>query len=173
MSVLIGLIGAEVRDSRDQIFGKVVSRPKLTYSDGENLTYAADVDIGVAQPSGEDVDTIGDDTILRLVPIAAGNLQVRYAEVGNPVTLTRTALGSWQISGFSKEMPGTYTRINVTVPYFDFGLPDYDVGDPISLGYEARPLTYAELATLGGGYGTAMYGAVGLFKGGELVEITA
>jgi hypothetical protein len=104
------------------------------------------------------------ESTLRNVTLARANVDLIYAEVGNPCRLRRTTNGRWEVIGFSKEMPGTYTRFSVD-------LADLSFGPVEDLSVDARPLTYAELASFGG-YGTVPYGAVGLFIGGVLQEIT-
>jgi hypothetical protein len=103
------------------------------------------------------------DSALRNVTLARANVDLIYAEVGNPCRLRRSANGRWEVIGFSKEMPGTYTR-------FAVDLADLSFGPVEDLSVDARPLSYAELAALGG-YGTVPYGAVGVFIGGVLQEI--
>lgn len=103
------------------------------------------------------------ESTLRNVSLARANVDLIYAEVGNPCRLRRTTNGRWEVVGFSKEMPGTYTR-------FAVNLADLSFGPVEDLSVDARPLTYAELASFGG-YGTVPYGAVGVFIGGVLQEI--
>lgn len=147
----IDIAKRSVADGRDEINGKVLTRPALLVTDGVGATYAVDVDIAQTEP-------------LKNVPLARANTDLVYAEVGNPCRLRRTSSGQWEVIGFSKEMPGTYTRFPVSLTDFSFG-PVED------LTLDARPLTYDELATMGGGYGTVPYGAVALFVGGVLQEI--
>lgn len=146
----VNIANRSVADGKTELDGKVLTRPALLVTDGNGLTYAVDVDIGKDAP-------------LKNVPLARANADLIYAEVGNPCRLRRTASGQWEVVGFSKEMPGTYTRFAVSLSDFTFG-PVED------LTLEARPLTYAELITYGG-YGAVPYGAVGIFKGGVLQEI--
>ncbi len=146
----INIANRSVADGRNELDGKVLTRPALLVSDGDGLTYAVDVDIGKDQP-------------LKNVPLARANVDLIYAEVGNPCRLRRTANGMWEVVGFSKEMPGTYVRFPVSLVDFSFG-PVED------LSLDARPLTYEELIEYGG-YGVVPYGAVGIFKGGVLLEI--
>jgi hypothetical protein len=103
------------------------------------------------------------DSALHNVTLARANADLIYAEVGNPCRLRRTTNGRWEVIGFSKEMPGTYTR-------FAVNLADLSFGPVEDLSVDARPLTYAELASFGG-YGTVPYGAIGVFIGGVLQEI--
>lgn len=151
MSLLTYLTQAEIRDAAAEMDGKVLTRPALLVTDGSAETYACDVDCGLGQP-------------LRNVPIAPGNRALVYADVGAAVRLRRDTAGRYEVVGFSKTQPGTYTRIEVDIATAALGAPQ-------SVGIRSRPLTYEELATLGGGYGIAPYGAVGIFQGDTLIEV--
>jgi hypothetical protein len=153
MSLLTYITQAEIRNAARELDGKVLTRPSLLVSDGLAMLYAVDVGIGQKAP-------------LRNVPIARGNRDLLYAEVGAAVRLRRTESGRYEVSGFSQEQPGTYIRIPVTLSTFVLGpIEDESV--------TGRPLTYEELVTLGAGYGFCPYGAVGIFRGGVLQEIRA
>lgn len=153
MSMLTYITQAEIRNAAKELDGKVLTRPALLVTDGLAMVYAVDVDIGQKDP-------------LRNVPIARGNRDLLYAEVGAAVRLRRTESGRYEVSGFSKEAPGTYIRIPVTLTTFVLG-PAEDES------ITGRPLTYEELHTIGAGYGFCPYGAIGIFKGGVLQEIRA
>lgn len=170
MSLIANIVSAEVRSDKDTIEGKTLTRPALLYTDGKNVTYAVDVDIG--QEGAINVN--GDIGILPLknVPIAANNGELRYAEIGQAVTLKKNNLGHWEVTGLSKTMPGTFTMVPVTLPDFCLGVLVPTVGDPVSLGIEVVILTYGELADYGL-YGLIPYGAVAVFENGVLVEIRA
>jgi hypothetical protein len=172
MSVLTYLTQNQITESATEIQGKVLSRPALLTTDGTNVVYVVDVDIGLQPPAGFDslgnpitTEGAGLDAILRNVQIARNNRDLIFAEAGSAVTLRRTANGFYQVVGFSSEMPGTYTRFTVNLTDFTFG-PVQD------LSLVARPLTYGELMIYGT-YGIIPYGAVGLFQGGVLKEITS
>lgn len=151
MSILTYLTQAEIRKAADELDGKILTRPALLVTDGLSMIYAVDVDIGQENP-------------LRNVPIARANRDLLYAETGAAVRLRRTESGRYEVSGFSQEAPGTYIRIPVHLETFVLG-PAVDVT------LTGRPLTYGELATIGGGYGVCPYGAIGIFRGGILQEI--
>lgn len=169
MSVLTYLLEASVRDGRRELEGKVLTRPRLRLSDGRHLTYVADIDIGI---TGYDPVTNAKVVQpLRNVPIAVGNRDVIYAEAGMAVKLKRSDSGRWEISGFAKRLPGTYKRVGVRPPKFCFGLPDYEVDPDEDVGLYSRVLTYEELATYT--YGIVPYGAIAIFRGETLLEITA
>lgn len=170
MSILTNLIDAKQRDARDTIYGRVLTRPTLSVTDGQVATYACSVDIGVVSPQGYDQTenlwgaNINGST-LHNVPIARGNHALLYAEVGSPVTLKRSMSGRYEIVGFSKAMPGTNTRIAVD-------LQEFTIGQVEDLTILSRPVMYGELAGLGG-YGNVPYGSVAIYQGAELIEITS
>ena len=153
MNSLNILMDLSIAKRDDEINGKVLTRPALLLTDGESLIYAVDVDIG---EGGEP---------LKNVPLARANKDLMYADAGNPCRLRRTDAGRWEVIGFSKEMPGTYTR-------FPVSLSDLSLGPVENLTLDSRGLTYAELETYGG-YGLVPYGAIGIFKGGILQEISS
>lgn len=153
MSILTYITQAEIRAAAEELDGKILTRPALLVTDGLSMLYAVDVDIGQESP-------------LRNVPIARANRDLLYAEVGAAVRLRRSESGRYEVSGFSQEAPGTFIRIPVSLTTFVLG-PASD--ETLS----ARPLTYVELGTIGGGYGVCPYGAIGIFKGGILQEIRA
>jgi len=150
MSMLTYIAQAEIRDAADELDGKILTRPALLVTDGDNLLYAVDVDIGQKVP-------------LKNVPIARGNFDLLYADAGNACRLRRSASGQYEVVGFSKEQPGTYTRIPID-------LDDLTLGPVEDITISARPLQYGELADFGG-YGMAPYGAVAIFRGDTLLEL--
>jgi len=159
-SILTNIIDADIDRAKTTIEGKVASRPVLWLGDeAGNSIYVCNVDVG-------------EDFLMHDVAIAQGNNDLRYAQIGQPVTLTRTAQ-RWTVSGFSKVMPGTRTEVGVTVPDFEFGLPTYTSDTPIDRTFYIRALNYGELSTLGDGYGYTAYGSMGRFEGGVLLEIFA
>lgn len=153
MSEIIRIAQKSVAAAKDEINGKILTRPALLVTDGDSRTYCVDVDIGIS----------GDSNTLKNVPLARANRELVYAEAGNVCRLRRSASGQWEVSGFSKEGPGTYKRFAVS-------LADLSFGSLEDLTLQARPLTYAELAVYGT-YGSIPYGAIGIFKGGVLQEI--
>ena len=122
-------------------------------TDGTNLTYGVDVDIGAA--SGP----------LKNVPLAVNNKDLIYAETGAAVTLRRSASGIYEVIGLAKSQPGTYNRVPVC-------LDDLTIGAIEDVSWTGRVLTYGEIETYGG-YGVVPYGASAIFKGGVLQEIKA
>lgn len=158
-SIVTNYTQAVIDDDKTELTGRTTSRPNLlTFDEGLNETYVVNVDIG----EGEE---------LRDVAIATGNRELQYAEVSSPVELKKIA-GHWTVIGFSKVMPGTYKRIPVTVPSFDFGLPTYTTGTIVTESFLIRALSYGELGTLRT-YGSidAAYGSLGKFQDGVLIEV--
>lgn len=181
-SVLTYLQQAHIRDSVRTLEGEVMTRPMLHKTDGVNLTYACDVRVSTDDPRGEpwkkDVDPVLGERdfgrVLHSVPIAVGNRDLIYAEVGSAVTLARSSSGRFEVIGFSKRKPGTRKRVAVNLTPYDPASGSggsYPIGTPADVGMSSRLLTFGELATLGGGYGVAPYGAYGIFIGGNLVEV--
>jgi len=152
MGVLTYLTQTQITASDPQITGKILSRPALLASDGAGLIYVCDVDIGNGQ-------------ILRNVTIPRNNRDVIYADAGNAVTLQRTANGFYQIVGLSPEMPGTYI-------VFEVDLEEYSFGEAVDLSVTSRVLTLEELSIYGT-FGLIPFGAIGVFQGGTLLEITS
>lgn len=172
MSILSNLTDAQIRDARKELDGKVLSRPQLLVTDGISMMYACDVDIGITSIAGYDqspdlipiVNGFAIGSVLHNVPIAKGNRDVVYAEVGSAVRLRRTASGRYEIVGFSKEMPGSYIRVPVNLDTLTIG-PIEDIG------ITARVLTLGELALYGGGFGVIPLGAVAIFRGSTFIGI--
>ena len=203
---------------RDELNGKVLTRPALLITDGDSVTYGVDVDIGSSvdgglksqgdwdaatntppiPPASRENDghyyrvTVAGSTtidglstwkigewivstgktwlklaglseVLRNVPISRANADVMYADVGNAVRLRRSVNGQYEVVGFSKELPGTYTRIAIDIEDYSFGVIE-------DLSIQVRPLAYDELATYGG-YGVLPYGAIVKFIGGVVQEV--
>lgn len=182
-ATLTDLTQAVVNSNVTVLQGQVVTRPALLVSDGTNTTYACDVDVAMPTLDGKydqttlDLtgvpgtdhyvvdDSITTGTILRNVPVANNNGQLRYADIGNAVVLQRSTTGQWQITGFSQQIPGTHTRVPV-----DLGASE--IGNIIDLSITGRRLTFLELSTIGGGFGVCPFGASGLFVAGALEYIS-
>ncbi len=140
--------------------GKTTSRPALLITDGVNMTYGVNVQL--------DDDA---STELLGVPIARANRDIFYgAEVGSPCRLRRTASGQWEVVGFSRSMPGTFHSIPVTVPNFVLGPASATViGAPVDQTLSVRPVTFGDLATLGG-FGIVPLGVLAAYRGGVFQE---
>ncbi len=152
MSLLTNFSQAQIDASQTELDGKILSRPALLVTDGIALVYAVDVDIGEG------------GRVLKNVPLARANRDLLYAEAGNACRLRRSTNGKFEVVGFSKELPGRYDR-------FPVDLGTFAIGPTQAFGLDARPLSYGELADRPGGYGAVPYGATGLFRGGELIEV--
>jgi hypothetical protein len=103
------------------------------------------------------------NTVMHNVPIARGNADLIYAEVGNAVRLDRDAVGQWHITGFSQEMPGTHTLVPV-----DLG--DMTIGTVLDLSIDTALLTLAEIGELKP-FGIIPFGASAIYIGGILERI--
>jgi hypothetical protein len=170
MTLLTYLIDAQQRDMQQELDGKVLTRPTLSVTDGLSTTYACDVDIGITNQQGNDQSTnllnVGTQgSVLHDVPIARGNMDVVYADVGAAVRLRRSASGRYEIIGFSKQMPGTYIRVPVDLEDFTFGVIE-------DLSISSIPIAYGDLVNFGG-YGTAAYGSIAIYQGTTLIRVTA
>jgi hypothetical protein len=151
-SILTYLTMTDIRDAAPEVQGKILTRPALLVTDGVSVVYACDVDIGRDAP-------------LRNVPISSGAQNLIYAEAGNAVTVRKTTSGQYTIVGFSKEMPGTYIRVPVSIVNGSFGASS-------DITITSRPLTLAELAIYAGGFGNIPLGAVATFQSGIIIRIT-
>lgn len=158
MSILTYLTQTQIDSNKNELDGKVLTRPGLLVTDGINVIYACDVDVGLTVRKGES-DT--KEYYLRNVPIARGNRDLIYAEVGAAVRLRRTAGGQFEIVGFSQEMPGTYKRIGVDLDAFEIGQIEDVTMSSIAIPYEQ--LTY----------GSTPYGSVAVYRGSTLIKVTA
>jgi hypothetical protein len=146
-SNVVRVISAVVENSKNEINGKILTRPALLVTDGDSRTYCVDVDIGI----DSEAET------LKNVPLARASRDLLYADVGNACRLRRTASGQWEVVGYSKELPGTYKRFAVNLTDFSFGpVEDRSIS--------GRLLTYEELGIYGT-YGSIPYGATVIFKG--------
>jgi hypothetical protein len=170
MSTLTWLTNAVIRDNKAEMDGRVLSRPALLVTDGTALIYAVDVDVGIVDTTGYDeaqdlVNAKVLGSILHAVPIARGNQDLIYADVGAAVRVRRSASGGYEVVGFSQTMPGKNVRIPVDLDLFAIG----EVEDRT---ITARPLTLGEIATFGG-FGVVPLGAVAVFRGSTLIRLTA
>jgi hypothetical protein len=112
---------------------------------------------------------LGDEQVIRCVPVAANNRELIYAEQGRAVTLSRLNNGKWVITGLAKSLNSTVHYI-----YMSFTDDTYTILGKSLRGFIIRPLTYGELGTLvpPPGYGTLPYGVQGKFRAdGTFVEI--
>lgn len=169
MSLITNIVEAQIRDASDTVEGDILTRPALLATDGLNVTYACDVDIGQ-----EGTNANGDiiNVYLENVPIAALNRQLLYVEIGQAVLLRKNSTGRWEISALSKTKPGTLTIVPVTMPDYCFGIPTPEIGTAFTVGIEVEAIPYGEISDLGN-YGDVPYGAVAVYENGELIEVRA
>jgi hypothetical protein len=106
------------------------------------------------------------DTTIHNVPLARNNTELRYADVGAPVVLTRSdSTSQWEVTGFSIEQPGTHHLYPVD-------LSDMTIGTVIDLSVTTKLLTLAEFGELPpGGFGALALGASAIYKGSDLVRV--
>ncbi len=145
-----------VEDTRAEKIGNIAS-PFYHYHDlTGNWVWACDVDIG-------------EEEVLRCVPVASNNREIIYAEQGKAVTLRRLNHNKWVITGLAKSKHSTIHFI-----YLSFEEDVLRIDRSELRGYYTRPLTYGELGTLVPpyGYGTLPYGAQGRFRAdGTFVKV--
>ncbi len=116
--------------------------------------------------------------ILYNVPVAQGNRDLIYANAGMAVTLTRSQAGTFEISGFATNRPGTRTRVAVhlgTVAPGDGSpgtpptvLPGYDVT------LNVHQLTLDDMgdpAFAAAGWGSMPLGSYAVYRGSALVAV--
>lgn len=170
-SILTGVMQAVVKASVREIDGKTVSRPSLIVSDSlARLTYGVDVDIGQTRADPNTGEQVA--AILKNVPLATGDQSIRFADVGAAVRLRRYESGNWEVIGFAKRAPGTMFRMGITLGELGPEPVEVTESTPVDISLSTRLLSYDELATFGG-YGVVPYGAYGVFRAGELVEVHA
>lgn len=151
MSILTYVTSTAIRDAATEVDGKVLTRPALLVTDGTNLIYAVDVDIGLSAP-------------LKNVPIARGNRDLIYADVGNAARMRRSSSGQYEVIGFTKEMPGTYTRVEVCI---DDGV----LGAITDMTISGHVVELGELQDFGAGFGSTPLQAVAIYQGSTLLEL--
>jgi len=190
--VITDMASAQVKLGVTTLYGTTTSNPTLLLSDGLNVQWVCDVNIGEFDASGEvnqyikkngqpgsltglpgqppedwqlDDSLPGHvDTSMHNVPIARNNEELRYAQIGAPVVLTRNLRGQWEITGFSQEQPGTHIMYPV-----DLG--DGSIRTIIDLTTTIRMLTLAELGEIQP-FGAIPFGAGALFKGQTFIRVT-
>jgi hypothetical protein len=161
------IIDWSIAEADGNCFGTIAS-PFYEYYDADgNFTYACDVDIG-------------QEEVLRNVPISNSNQELLYAQEGAPVALSKMGPNKYAVVGLSKKIMGN-THI-IYVGFADNGsVPPSDISDTPStviisteiVGYRYRILTYGEIGSIYGGYGTIPYGTRGKFNyNGTLIELT-
>lgn len=102
------------------------------------------------------------DTTLHNVPLARNNAELRYADRGAPVILERTEMGTWLITGFSIQQPGSHT-------VYPVDLGDMTLGTMLNLTIVTRVLTLSQLGEMQP-FGALPFGAAGMYRGEQLVR---
>ncbi len=151
------------RADGDQI-GVVVS-PVYKLWDASLTTFAWAVDVDL-QISESNPNVSKNNTIIGAL-INDPSRGVFSADIGTQVALKRRQRDQrYIVTGLAKFSPGTTSVCLVTLTV---GVPV--IGAPVVFGTEIRYLTYEELSTLGGTYGTIPYGTAGKFdQGGSLIS---
>jgi hypothetical protein len=140
------LIEAGIYRSGGQITGQIVSPIRELWDDAQGMVFCADVDIG-------------QDEILRNVPIATSNRDIYYSDQGKSVSLEKMNNSKWVITGLSKNSKGLTHYI-----YMSFMDDIAKVTSTAWVGATIRPLTFGELGSLAPlGFGQFPWGAVGRF----------
>ncbi|RJR37193.1 MAG: hypothetical protein C4567_13140 [Deltaproteobacteria bacterium] len=150
------IIDWSILQAEGEKVGMIASPFYQFYADGKSWMWACDVDIG-------------EEEVLRNVPVACNNREIIYAEQGKSVALRRMNNGKLCIAGLAKTSRGLGHVI-----YVKFEEDTYQIVGSAWTGKIVRPLTYGELGSLGpaGGYGALPYGAQGRFTpAGALIEI--
>lgn len=166
MGILTYFVDAKIKESKETIEGRTLTIPSANLTDGINTTYSVNVDIGITNQQGVDQSSNvvnSKETVLYNVPIARGAGDVCYADVGSPVTLKRTSSGQYEIVGFAKSMPGTYSRTPVDLDNLTLGIVEELTVTSVIIPYDQFPLY--------GGYGVLPYGSRALYRGGVFIRV--
>lgn len=166
MGVLTYFVDAQVKKSKEYMEGRTLTIPAPNLTDGIGTTYSVNVDIGITNQQGVDQSSNlvnSRSTVLYNVPIARGAGDVYYADVGSPVTLKRTTSGQYEVIGFAKSMPGSYTRTPVNIEDLTLGIIEELTVTSVIIPYDQFPLY--------GGYGVLPYGARALYRGGVFIQV--
>lgn len=152
-------------EGQGEITGKIASAFFQYYADSTNWVWACDVDIGSSLTPGRPNSDPSSDGVLRNVPVSSNNFELRYAEIGKSVSLTKTGTG-YMITGLSKVSRGFdwYTFVTFDEDIVPGRPSSYrmTVQSALETGTKVRKLTLGELATCGG-FGRVPFGAVGRF----------
>ena len=150
------IIDWAIEQTEWQKIGNIASPFYYYYDYAGHWVWACDVDLG-------------NEEVLRCVPVAANNREIVYAEQGRAVTLSRLGNGKWVITGLAKSLKSTVHFI-----YLSFSDDMYQINRKELRGYVIRSLTYGEIGELIApyGYGTLPYGVQGKFRAdGTFIEI--
>jgi hypothetical protein len=150
------IIDWAIEDAKGSMTGTIASPFYEYYDSAGQWCWACDVDIG-------------QEDVLRCVPVSANNRDIIYAQQGKGVNLSKLNNGKWVVTGLSK-------TVNSTIHFIFVSLSDgiFEITRTELKGKIVRPLTYEELGGLGAalGYGYVPYGAQGRFEAdGTFIEI--
>jgi hypothetical protein len=87
------IIDWEGLKAKTRLTGVIASPWYELYDDHNQFVWACDVDIG-------------EDELLRGVPVAHNNRDILYADIGKPVALEKVGQGKYQIVGLAKTIKG-------------------------------------------------------------------
>ena len=153
---LLKIINVKLNRANGEEIG-VVTSPVYELWDATLGSFAWAVDIDL-QISSSNPNVPQDNTIIGAL-INDPSRSVFDADIGTQVALMRRQKDQkYIVTGLAKFTPGTTSVCLVTI---SAGVPT--VGAPVVFGTVIRFLTYEELSTLGGTYGTIPYGTAGKF----------
>ncbi len=161
---LLKIINVKLQRADGEEIGVVVSPVyKLWDASLTIFSWAVDVDLQISE-SNPNVQK--NNTIVGAL-INDPSRGVFSADIGTQVALHRRQKDQrYTVTGLAKFSPGTTSVCLVTI---SAGVPV--IGAPVVFGTEIRFLTYEELFSLGGTYGTIPYGTAGKFdQGGSLIS---
>jgi hypothetical protein len=160
---LLTIIDVKLDRANGEQIGVVVS-PVYQLWDTSLTSFAWVVDVDL-QISASNPNVPSDNTIIGAV-INDPSRGVFSADIGTQVALKRRQKDQrYVVTGLAKYAPGTTSICLVTITA---GVPI--VGATVVFGTVIRALTYEEISTLGGTYGTIPYGTSGKFdQAGSLI----
>lgn len=153
---LLKIINVKLDRADGEAIGVVVS-PVYQLWDASltDFNWVVDIDL---QISSSNPNVAQANTIIGAV-INDPSREVFDADIGTQVSLMRRSKDQqYTVTGLAKFTPGTTSVCLVTI---SAGVPT--IVPPVVFGTEIRFLTYEELFTLGGTYGTIPYGTAGKF----------
>jgi hypothetical protein len=161
---LLKIINVKLQRADGEEIGVVVS-PVYQLWDASLSIFAWAVDVDL-QISDSNPNVAQQQTIVGAL-INDPSRGVFSADIGTQVALKRRIADQrYTVTGLAKFSPGTTSVCLVTITA---GVPV--IGAPVVFGTEIRYLTYEELFSLGGTYGTIPYGTAGKFdQGGSLIS---
>ena len=153
---LLKIINVRLERSNGEEIG-VVTSPVYQLWDASLTDFAWAVDVDL-QISSSNPNVPQDNSIIGAL-VNDPSRGVFQADIGTQVALFRRPLDQrYTVTGLAKFTPGTTSICLVTITA---GVPT--VIDPVVFGTVIRFLTYEEISTLCGTYGTIPYGTAGKF----------